>query len=158
MIKADRKGKASGLENLRPYQRMESMRKSNILYWLLFLLVSSNRIRTYSLLNWPKIYIPHSGRFFLMSLGIIPFSKIFLTVIFDTLSNNVSFLFLFLIKHVFNCVALLCIYGIVIVLLLIYMWDFNSFLYVFSWVTSGSFVPHIDRQKLGSTFYLIRHW
>jgi intracellular sulfur oxidation DsrE/DsrF family protein len=31
MIKADRKGKASGLENLRPYHRMESMRKSNIL-------------------------------------------------------------------------------------------------------------------------------
>jgi hypothetical protein len=31
MIKADRKGKASGLENLRPYYRMESMRKSNIL-------------------------------------------------------------------------------------------------------------------------------
>jgi hypothetical protein len=28
MIKADRKGKASGLENLRPYHRMESMRKS----------------------------------------------------------------------------------------------------------------------------------
>jgi hypothetical protein len=26
-----RKGKASGLENLRPYHRMESMRKSNIL-------------------------------------------------------------------------------------------------------------------------------
>jgi hypothetical protein len=25
MIKADRKGKASGLENLRPYHRMESM-------------------------------------------------------------------------------------------------------------------------------------
>jgi hypothetical protein len=32
MIKADRKGKASGLEYLRPYHRMESMRKSNILY------------------------------------------------------------------------------------------------------------------------------
>jgi hypothetical protein len=31
MIKADRKGKASGLENLRPYHRMESLRKSNIL-------------------------------------------------------------------------------------------------------------------------------
>ena len=31
MIKADRKGKASGLENLRHYHRMESMRKSNIL-------------------------------------------------------------------------------------------------------------------------------
>jgi hypothetical protein len=27
----ERKGKASGLENLRPYHRMESMRKSNIL-------------------------------------------------------------------------------------------------------------------------------
>jgi hypothetical protein len=32
MIKADRKGKASGLENLKPYHRMESMRKSNILF------------------------------------------------------------------------------------------------------------------------------
>jgi hypothetical protein len=31
MIKAYRKGKASGLENLRPYHGMESMRKSNIL-------------------------------------------------------------------------------------------------------------------------------
>jgi hypothetical protein len=31
MIKADRKGKASELENLRPYHGMESMRKSNIL-------------------------------------------------------------------------------------------------------------------------------
>jgi hypothetical protein len=31
MIKAYRKGKASKLENLRPYHRMESMRKSNIL-------------------------------------------------------------------------------------------------------------------------------
>jgi hypothetical protein len=51
-----------------------------------------------------------------MSLGIIPFSKIFLTVLFDTLTNNVSFLFLFLIKHLFKCVALLCIYVIVIVL------------------------------------------
>ena len=29
--KWDGKGKASGLENLRPYHRMESMRKSNIL-------------------------------------------------------------------------------------------------------------------------------
>jgi hypothetical protein len=36
MIKAYRKGKTSGLENLRPYHRMESMRKSNILSWLLF--------------------------------------------------------------------------------------------------------------------------
>jgi hypothetical protein len=31
MIKADRKWKVSGLENFRPYHRMESMRKSNIL-------------------------------------------------------------------------------------------------------------------------------
>jgi hypothetical protein len=30
-IKADRKWKVSGLENFRPYHRMESMRKSNIL-------------------------------------------------------------------------------------------------------------------------------
>jgi hypothetical protein len=79
-----------------------------------------------------------------MSLGIIPFSKIFLTVLFDTLTNNVSFLFSFLIKLLFKCVALLCIYIIVIVFLLIYMWDFNYFMYVFS---SGSFGPHIDRQK-----------
>ena len=84
-----------------------------------------------------------------MNLGIISFSKIFLTVLFDTLTNNVSFLFLFLIKYLFKYVALLCIYIIVIVLLLIYMWDFNSFMYngyIFIWVTSGSFVPHIDRQ------------
>ena len=125
MIKAYRKGKASRLENLRPYHRMESMRKSNILSSLLFLLVSSSRIRTYSLLNLPKVYIPHCWAVFLMSLGIIPFSKIFLTVLFNTLTNNVSFLFL--IKHLFKCVALLCIYIIVIVLLLIYMWNFNSF-------------------------------
>ena len=78
MIKADRKGKTSGLENLRPYHRMESMRKSNILSWLLSLLVSSSRIRTYSLLYWPKVIIPHcGGPFFWMSLGIIPFSTIF---------------------------------------------------------------------------------
>jgi hypothetical protein len=44
---------------------------------------------------------------------------------------NVSFLFL--IKHLFKSVALLCIYIIIIVLLLIYMWDFNSFMYVFSY-------------------------
>jgi hypothetical protein len=88
-----------------------------------------------------------------MSLGIIPFSKIFLTVLFDTLTNNVPFLFLFLIKHVFKCVALLCIYIIVVVLLFIYMWDFNSFMYVFS---SGSFVPHIDRRKL--FLKLVRHF
>ena len=35
--------------------------KSNILSWLLFLLVSSSRIRAYNLLNWPKVYIPHYG-------------------------------------------------------------------------------------------------
>jgi hypothetical protein len=75
-----------------------------------------------------------------MSLGIIlfskiffTFSKIFLTVLFDTLINIVSFLFLFLIKHLFICVAPLCIYIIVVVLLFIYMWDFNSFMYVFSY-------------------------
>jgi hypothetical protein len=62
----------------RPYHRMESMRKSYILSWLLFVLISSSRIRTYSLLYWPKVYIPHcGGPFFLMSLGIIPFSTIF---------------------------------------------------------------------------------
>jgi hypothetical protein len=66
-----------------------------------------------------------------MNLATISFSKIFLTLLFDTLTNNVSFLFLFLIKHLFKCVALLCIYFIVIVLLFIYMWDFNSFMYVF---------------------------
>jgi hypothetical protein len=82
------------------------------------------------------------GRFFFMSLGIIPFPKIFLTVLFDTLTNNVSFCF-----YLFKCVALLCIYIIVIVLLLIYMWNFNSF-HFFIWVTSGSFVLYIDRQKL----------
>jgi hypothetical protein len=79
-----------------------------------------------------SIYSTLMGRFW-MSLGTIPFSKILLTVLFDTLTNNVSFLFLFLIKHLFKCVALLCIYIIVIVLLLIYMWDFNYFMYVFSY-------------------------
>jgi hypothetical protein len=148
MIIADRKGKAYGLENLRPYHRMESMRKSNILSRLLFVLFSPSRIMTYSLLNWPKVYIPHWWAVFWMNLGIIPFSKIFLTLLFDTLTNNVPFLFLFLIKHLFKCVALLCIYIIVVLLLFIYMWDFNSFMYVFSWVTSGSFVSHIDRRKL----------
>ena len=61
---ADRKGKASGSEKLRPYNRMESMRKSSLLSWLLFLLVSPSRIMTYSLLNWPKVYIPHCGGLF----------------------------------------------------------------------------------------------
>jgi hypothetical protein len=52
-------------------------------------------------------------------------------MLFDTFTSNVSFLFLFLIKHLFKCVALLCIYVIVIVLLFIYMWDFNSLMHVF---------------------------
>ena len=39
-----------------------------------------------------------------------------------------SHFFLFPFKHLFLCVALLCIYIIVIVFLLIYMWDFNSFI------------------------------
>ena len=56
----------------------------------------------------------------------------------DTLTNNVSFLFLIL--HLFKCVALLCIYIIVIVFLLIYMWDFNSIMYVFSYDTRNSWV------------------
>jgi hypothetical protein len=85
------------------------------------------------LFNWPKVYIPHCDGPFSNDLGIIPFSKIFLAVLFDTLYNNVSILFLFLHKHLFKCVALLCIYVIVIVLLLVYMWDFNSFMYVFSY-------------------------
>jgi hypothetical protein len=110
MIKADMKGKASGLENLRPYHRMESMRKSNILSLVLFLLVSSSRIRTYSLLNWPKAYISHcGGPFFLMSLGIIPFSKIFFWHYYWIHKPILShFYFLFLINHSFKCVSLLC--------------------------------------------------
>ena len=113
---------------------MESIRKINILSWLLFLLVSPSRIMAYSFLNWPKVYIPHwGGPFFWMSLVIIPFSKIFLTVPFVTLTQHVSFLFLFLIKHLFKCVALLWIYIIVVVFLFIDMWDFNSFMYVFSY-------------------------
>ena len=112
---------------------MESIRKINILSWLLFLLVFPSRIMAYSFLNWPKVYIPHwGGPFFWMSLVIIPFSKIFLTVPFVTLTQHVSFLFLFLIKHLFKCVALLWIYIIVVVFLFIDMWDFNSFMYVFS--------------------------
>ena len=59
-----------------------------------------------------------------------------LTVLFDTFTNNVSFLylFLFLIEHLFKCVALLCIYIIVIVLLLIYTQDFHSVIHVVSYV------------------------
>jgi len=52
-----------------------------------------------------------------MTLGIIPFSKIFCTVLLATLTNYVSFLIL----HLFKCVALLCIYIIVIIVLLIYV-------------------------------------
>ena len=73
-----------------------------------------------------------------MSLGIIPFSKIFLTVLFDTLTNNVSFLFLIL--HLFKCVALLCIVIIDIVFLLIYMCDFNFIIYLFSYDTRNIWV------------------
>ena len=89
MIKADRKVKASGFENVRPYHWMESMKKSNILSWHLIWLVSSSRIRICSVLNSPNIF--HTGGPFIECLGIIPFSKIFLTVLFDTLTNNVSF-------------------------------------------------------------------
>jgi len=73
-----------------------------------------------------------------MSLGIIPFSKIFLTVLFDTLTNNVSFLFLIL--HLFKCVALLYYFIIDNLFLLIYMCDFNSIIYVFSYDTRNIWV------------------
>ena len=56
-------------------------------------------------------------------------SKIFLTELFDTLTNNDSFLFLIL--HLFKCVALLCKYITVVIILLIYICDFNSIIYVF---------------------------
>ena len=108
MLKAERKGKASGLENLRRYHRMQSMRKSNIISWLQFLLVSSSSIMTHSLLNWPRVYIPQCGGPFIEWVwASIPLSKIFLTVLFDTLTYNVSFLFFIL--HLFKCVAILCI-------------------------------------------------
>ena len=54
-------------------------------------------------------------------------------MLFDALANNV--LFLFLILHLFKCLALLCMYIIVIIILLIHMWDFNSIMYVFSYDT-----------------------
>jgi hypothetical protein len=76
---------------------MESMRKSNILSWLLFVLISSSRIRTYSLLYWPKVYIPHWRAVFLNEFGYYTVFKSIVTVLFDTFTNNVSFLFLFLI-------------------------------------------------------------
>ena len=75
--------------------------------------------------------------------------KIFLTVLFDILTNNVSFLFLIL--HLFKCVALLCIYIIVIVFLLIHICGISILLCMYfhmTHVTSGSCVLHIDRQKL----------
>ena len=74
-----------------------------------------------------------------MSLGVIPFSKIFLIVLFDTLTNNVSFLFLIL--HLFKCVALLCIFIIDIVFLLIYMCDLLYMDFHMTHVTSGFFCP-----------------
>jgi len=58
-----------GIRKPKTYHRMESMRKSNILSWLLFLLVSSGRNRTYSLFNWPNVYIPHCGGPFLNEFG-----------------------------------------------------------------------------------------
>ena len=96
-----------------------------------------------------------------MSLGIIPFSKIFLTVLFDTLTNNVSFLFLIL--------HLLCIYIIVIVFfLLIYMWDINSItcMYVFSYDTRSIWVfcpAHWSSKTFfeivkSPYWFDIRHW
>ena len=118
------------IKKLKTLSRNGINEKSYILSWPLFLLVSSSRIKTCSLLNWPKAYIPHCGGPFIEWVW-VPFSKIFLTVLFDALANNVSFLFLIL--HLFKCVALLCIYIIVIVLWLIYMWDFNYFMYVFSY-------------------------
>ena len=157
-IKADRNKKTSGLKILRPNHRMELMRKSYIFSWLLFLLVSSSRITTYSLLNWPKVYIPHWWDVYWKSVGIMPFSRIFLTALFDTLTNNV--LFLFLILHLFKCVALLCIYIIVIIILLIYIWDFNSIMYVFSYGTPniyslGLFLSHTLTTK-NFSFLLVK--
>jgi hypothetical protein len=76
---------------------MESMRKSNILSWFLFVLISSSRIRTYSLLYWPKVYIPDcGGPFFFNEFGYYTVFNNILTVLFDTFTNNVSFLYLFL--------------------------------------------------------------
>jgi hypothetical protein len=50
-------------------------------YTIIFVLVSSSRIRTNSLLYWPKVYIPHcGGAGFCMSLGILSFLTIFLFV------------------------------------------------------------------------------
>jgi hypothetical protein len=89
-----------------------------------------------------------------MSLGIIPFSKIFLTVLFDTLTNNVSFLFLIL--HLFKCVALLCIVIIDIVFLLIYMCDFNFIIYVFSYDTRNIWVLFPLTMTIKNIFEIIK--
>ena len=89
-----------------------------------------------------------------MSLGIIPFSKIFLTVLFDTLTNNVSFLFLIL--HLFKCVALLYYFIIDNLFLLIYMCDFNSIIYVFSYDTRNIWVL-LPRTMTIKNFFDIRH-
>jgi hypothetical protein len=51
--------------------------------WLLFVLVFSNRIRTYSLLNWFEVYVPHWSVVYWMSLGIV-FKNILDVYITDT--------------------------------------------------------------------------
>jgi hypothetical protein len=52
-------------------------------------------IRTYSLLYWPNVYIPHcGGPFFFYEFGYYTVFNNILTVIFDTFTNNVSFLYL----------------------------------------------------------------
>jgi hypothetical protein len=66
-----------------------------------------------------------------MSLGFIPFSKLFWTVLFVTLKNNVSFLFL--IVHLLSSPIVYLYYCYYI--LLIYMWDFNFIMYVFAYDT-----------------------
>ena len=66
------------IKNVRPYHRMDSMRKSNILSWLLFCW-SPPVVLGHTVCSIGPKYIFHTvaGRFFLMSLGIIPFSTIF---------------------------------------------------------------------------------
>ena len=100
----------------------------------------------YSILWWAVFW---------MSLGIIPFSKIFLTfskifltVLFVTLTNNVSFLylFLFLIKHLFKCVALLCFYIIV----------FLFYFYLFTCEILILLCMHIHMSNIW--FFCPAHW
>jgi hypothetical protein len=76
-----------------------------------------------------------------MSLGIISLTKIFLTVLFHTLTNNVSFVFLFLIKHFF-------LYHCYCTSINLYVGFQFFYVYIFLRVASGSLIPHIDRQKL----------